>query len=441
MKEMHSLFTRLRMRFKGFMRRLGISAKHANYLEKWAILSVAVGVIGGLGGVVFDLLLEGCRHLFLDQGLEFLGYLGPWRLPLIVGIGGLISGFIVASTAPEAKGHGTDAAIKAFHKRWGSIRARIPVVKIIASAITIGSGGSAGREGPIAQTGAGFGSTLAGLLRLNVRDRKTLLIAGIAAGIGSVFKSPLGGSIFAIEVLYRRDFEVEGFIPSVIASVSGYAVSMIFTGVKRAFEVPPVTLTNPLELILYGFLGLICGVSAMIFVKVFYLTELLFERLKVPEAVKPAIGGALTGLIGLIVPDVLGGGYGVIQRAINGEFTTEELTFLGIAKIAATSFTVASGGSGGVFAPSVFVGAMIGGALNLFLKTLPLTFIGHIAPYVLVGMASFFAAASKAPLASVILVVEMSGGYQLLAPSLIACTIAYIISGDVTIYGSQLERR
>lgn len=442
MKEIRRILTRLRVRLKGFIRRLGFSAKHASYLEKWAALSVAVGVIGGLGGVAFELLLEECSHLFLGRGLEFLKPLGPCGLPLVVGIGGLISGLMVTLTVPEAKGDGTDAAIRAFHKRLGNIRPRVPVVKIIASAVTIGTGGSAGREGPIAQTGAGFGSALARLLKLDVHDRKILLVAGIAAGIGGVFKSPLGGAIFAIEVLYRRDFEVEGFIPSVIASISGYIVSMTLTGVKRVFEVPPTALMNPLELIPYSLLGLVCGVSAVFFVKFFYLTEQLFERLKAPNAVKPAIGGSLTGLIGLAAPEILGGGYEAIQRAINGEFAAERLMFLGVAKIVATSFTVASGGSGGVFAPSLFIGAMIGGALSLFLKALPfLRFIGDTAPYVLVGMASFFAAASKAPLASVILVVEISGGYQLLAPSLLACAIAYIISGDVTIYRNQLEKR
>ena len=357
-------------------------------------------------------------------------------------LGGLISGFLVYGLAPEAEGHGTDAVISAFHRFGGYIRRRVPLVKTIASAVTIGSGGSAGREGPIAQIGGGFGSWLASVLKLKEVDRRLLMVCGAAAGIGSIFKAPLGGAVFGTEVLYRRDFEAEALIPAFIASVVAYCVfcSFPWVGFKPIFSTPHYVFSHPVELFFYAILGLACGLAARFYVYVFYgLRDSFFRRLKIANHFKPAIGGAMLGALALFTPHVLGTGYGWIQLAIYGQLPLLLLIIIFLAKIFATSFTISSGGSGGVFAPSLVIGAMLGGILGLtFSMVSPFIVPGAFA---LVGMAAFFSGAAKVPIAALIMVSEMTGDYNLLAPLMLACAISYIVSGKWTIYENQVLNR
>ena len=427
------------------------------YLRRWVPLSVAIGLAAGTSSIIFMALLQTSFRLLLHgiagyvppspagEGLgEFHLPSNPLLIPVVTTVGGLISGLIVYLLAPEAEGHGTDAAIDAFHNKEGEIRARIPAVKIVASAITIGSGGSAGREGPIALTAAGISSIIGKLLRMPVRDRRIALAAGIGAGIGSIFKAPFGGAILAAEILYIRDFEVQALVPAFISSVVGYSLFASVYGWQPIFGGVEYFFHDPISLLYYGILGIICGLVGILYVKSFYGTQRIFRSLRIPDVFKPAIGGFATGVIGMFFPYVLETGYGWIQKVMEGDFTAISITVviaLIFLKIAATSLTVGSGGSGGVFAPSLVIGGMLGTAAWILLRTLGLDTVNGPAPYVIVGMMSFFGGVGKVPIAVILMVSEMTGTYSLLVPSMLSTVIAYAITGRSTIYASQVMTR
>ena len=294
-------------------------------------------------------------------------------------MGGLLSGFLVFTFAPEAEGHGTDSVIDAYHRKQGQIRPRVPLIKIVASAITIGTGGSGGREGPIAQIGAGFGSLLANLLRLSVADRRILMAAGMGAGIAAIFRAPLAGALFAAEVLYRSpEFEPEVIMPAAIASVVSYCTYGLYTGWEPLFNTPNLIFDNPWRLGPYLLLVLFMIVLASLYTRTFYGMVHLFHRLPVRPHFRPAIGAFLTGLVGLglyylfgrqeSVLSVLAFGYGSIQQAITdgpAGISIGILLAIALGKILTTSLTIGSGGSGGVFGPSMVIGGCGGGALGL----------------------------------------------------------------------------
>ncbi len=429
--------------------------RNLSYLEKWFVCGVLVGVVAGLGAVVFAELLKLTTSFFL---VDIVHYAPPspagegvtvtpnfsevrWNLfPIVVTIGGLISGVVVYTLAPEAEGHGTDSVIKAFHKMGGYIRRRVPLVKLIASAVTIGSGGSAGREGPIAQIGAGFASFLSSVLKLSEHDRRILVACGAGAGIGSIFRAPLGGALFSAEVLYRQDLETEALLPAFIASVIGFGVYSMFEGTRPIFEIPSlVPSLDPLSLLSYVLLGFVSGVFAVIYVKTFYgLKFNVFDRMPIPNHIKPAIGGLVVGLIALVVPQATEMGYGWLQLAMWNKIPLTLLIVIAITKILTTSFTISSGGSGGVFAPSLVIGGMLGGAVGVLLSS-----YANINPaiFVVIGMMSFFAGAAKVPLASIIMVAEMTGGYSMLVPAMLSSAISYVVSGSSTIYYEQVRCR
>ena len=428
------------------------------YLRKWLPLSVIIGVVSGLTAIAFYEMLGLCTSAFLK---ELAGYhppepLGegelifrfpenPALIPVATLIGGLLSGLLVYPFAPEAEGHGTDAAIDAFHNRHGEIRPRVPLIKMVASAITIGSGGSAGREGPIALTSAGVASLVGRLFRLTARDRRIALAAGIGSGIGAIFKAPFGGAILGSEILYLHDFEVEALVPCFISSVIAYSIFASRYGWSPIFEgAGGYVFHDPTSLLFYAFLGALCGLIGILYVKAFYGTKSVFDRLKIPNVIKPAIGGLLLGIIGMFVPHVLGTGYGWLQKAILGDFLglPEALIFaLIFLKILATALTVGSGGSGGVFAPALTIGGMTGAATWLIFRWLGMAAEPSPAPYVIVGMMAFFGGVGKVPIAVILMVSEMTGTYNLIVPSMISTAIAYVITGRYTIYVSQVPTR
>jgi CIC family chloride channel protein len=414
-----------------------------------------VGLVSGISAGVFYYLLDLSSSFFLGYLANYfppkaggegfsvpqIGDIRYW-IALIPAIGGLLSGLIVYHWSPEAEGHGTDAVINSFHKLAGRVRKRVPIVKMVASILTIGSGGSAGREGPIAQTCSGFSSWIGNAFRLGDHDRRILVVCGVAAGIGSIFKSPVGGAIFAIEVLYQRDFEVDALFPSFVSSAVAYSVfaSLPWIGFHPMFTTTKTTFTHPINLLFYLVLGMVCGLLSVLYVRVFYgFRDRFFKRLSIPVHLKPAIGGAMLGMLALYLPASLGGGYGWLQQAMFGKLTLTFMIVLLFAKIVATSLTISSGGSGGVFAPSLVIGGMIGGVLGMLLKTF-MVGIDQEA-FVLVGMAAFFAGAAKVPIASMIMVSEMTGDYLLLAPLMLACAVSYAISGKWTIYENQVTNR
>ncbi|MCP8304285.1 MAG: chloride channel protein [archaeon] len=427
----------------------------ASYLRRWVPLSVLVGIVAGLGAIIFDEAVTYATDFFLGFGA---GYIPPsppspivmlmerpYMVPLITTLGGLLSGIIVYKLAPEAEGDGTDVAIDAFHHKKGEIRSRIPLIKSIASAITIGSGGSVGKEGPAAQISAGFGSIISRLLRLNVHDRRIMMATGIGAGIGTIFKAPFGGALLSSEILYKRDFEVEVLIPSFIASITGYSIFASVKGWSPIFVHATIyPFTHPWELIFYAILGIICGLIGILYVKAFHKSKKIFKESKIWKILKPTLGGLLVGLIAISLPQVLGTSYGWLQLVINGDFALLpiEIMFLLIfAKIMATALTIGSGGSGGVFAPSLVIGGMIGGVTWYICHNLFLLPTLSPAPFVIVGMMAFLGGVGKIPIAVILMVGEMTGTYTLLVPSITATILAYVITGDLSIYENQVSTR
>ncbi len=411
-----------------------------------------LGVIGGLSAQLFIWMLRLCQNIFLvclagyhPPGLpqeggvlrQVIGAHGLWLIPLATTLGGLISGILVYGLAPETEGHGTDTVVKALHWTGGVIRARVAPVKMLASAITIGSGGSAGREGPTALIAAGFGSMYAKFLHCPERERRLLVLMGMAAGLSAIFRSPIGTAIFAVEVLYGgMDFEAEALIYCMLAAIVAYAVNGWFVGWHSLFQVP--SSLSVVRLPDYGWyiiLGAASGIVATILPEVFYRLRDAFSALRIPAWTKPAIGGLGVGLLALRLPQVLGGGYGWIQEAIDGRLALRLLLVLLGAKMLAFSFTVSSGGSGGVFAPSLFVGSMLGGIFAGIFHQPP-------AGMVIVGMAAVFAGAARVPVATLLMVAEMTGGYQLLVPAGLAVMLSFLIQIKLSSffkYGSLYE--
>ncbi|HTR79964.1 MAG TPA: chloride channel protein [Gemmatimonadaceae bacterium] len=430
-----------------------------NRQRRLVIDSTLMGVAGAAAAQVFTVLLKASTHLFLGvlagyraPGLaseggtptEVIGPHGLWLIPVATTLGGLITGIIITRLAPEAEGHGTDTVVRAFHRAGGALRARVTPVKMIASAITIGSGGAAGREGPIALIAAGVGSWYGEFTERDEEDRRFLLLAGAAAGISAIFRSPIGAALFLVEVLYAdMEFEAGVLLHITLATIVAYAVNGFFSGWEPLFVMPSMTdaLRSPLNYGWYAILGIASGIFATALPVAFYGIRDLFRALPVKEYLKPAIGGLLTGLVALALPQIIDGGYGWVQSAINGNLTIGLLLLLAVAKMFTMSFTVSSGGSGGVFAPSLFCGAMLGGACAAVAHQPP-------APFVVVGMAAVFAGAAHVPFATMMMVTEMTGGYSLLVPAALAVMLSYLVQAAAarnlryrTLYEAQVQSR
>jgi CIC family chloride channel protein len=443
------------------IRRAKRSFESPRSLLKWLLISSLIGLVAGVGAIAFFAAINFTTHLFLGQ---LVGYLPPepageggggampfwqaarpWLLPMITTAGGLIAGILVFSLAPEAEGHGTDAAIGAFHE-GKAIRARIPLIKLVASAITIGTGGSAGREGPSAQISAGFGSLLAKILHLDTQDSRIALATGIGAGIGAIFRAPLGGAILAAEILYKNDLEIEAIIPALIASIVGYSVFGAWSGWNPIFA-PPANLafTSPPQLLYYVVLGLLCGGVGLLYARGFYGITHIFHRLRLPRWIKPGIGGLCVGLIGLVLPQALGMGYGWVQISMTPpgllSIPLWVILVLPFAKILTTGLSIGSGGSGGIFGPGMVIGGMLGAVVwRLCYHVLP-GVPDTPGPFVIVGMMALFGSIAHAPLAVMLMVAEMTGNLSMLAPAMIAVGIASILVGKNTIYTSQVDTR
>ena len=419
------------------------------------LLSIVVGVISGLGALFFDKLLHLALGLFITlpsgyqepspgAALSLVPYVPShaWVLLFIPALGGLVSGLVVYLIAPEAEGHGTDAMIEAFHYRGGYVRRRVPFVKILASALTIGTGGSAGKEGPIAQIGSGFGSFLASVLQLKPRTRRILLLAGAAGGIGAIFHAPLGAALFAPEVLYREtELEYEAILPCIVAAIVADSIFWQIDQRPALFFPGPVNFAL-VELVPYLIFGVVCAAVGFIYIKVFYgLRDHFFRRLPLTKIFKPALGGIFLGLILFYYPQVMATGYGWVQMAMEGKILWGTMLLLALFKILATSCTISSGGSGGVFGPSVFIGAMLGGAFGFFGHSLAPDWVIHPNAFVLVGIGGFFAGVAKVPIASIIMACEMSSSYNLLVPLMLVAATSFLLLGKTSLYEKQLVDR
>jgi chloride channel protein, CIC family len=416
------------------------------------MLATIVGLGAGFTSVGFSLMLEATHNLFF-HGLDWLTSIDPnlrYLLALVPALGGLIVGPIIYHFAREAKGHGVPEVMNAVASKGGRMRPRVVVVKAIASAITIGSGGSAGQEGPIVQIGAALGSMFGRLFHLSTNRLKVLVGCGAAAGISAIFNAPIGGVLFALEIILG-DFRLQTFSPVVVSAVVASVIAQMFLGAEPAFAVPAYHIGSPLEMFSYLVLGALAGVVAVAFIKMLYAVEEIEEKWKgVPDWLKPAIGGLLAGSLALLDPGVLGGGYPAIGNALNGNSSVLVLALLLVLKPLATSFTLGSGGSGGVFAPSLFLGAMMGGLFGHAMEELfpglaatqafPHALVGA---YAMVGMGAVVGATTHAWMTSAIIVFEMTDSYSVILPLMLATLVSMLVSRSIlpeSIYTLKLVR-
>lgn len=411
-----------------------------------AILAVLVGTAGGFGAVGFRYLINFIQSLAYGSSHELLDIISttPWYLRVLIPtIGGLIIGPLVYFWAREAKGHGVPEVMEAVALRSGLIRKRLVLVKTLASAICIGTGGAVGREGPIVQIGSAIGSSIGQLLKVSAARMRTLVGCGAAAGIAATFNAPIAGSMFALEIILG-DFGLATFSPIVISSVVATAISRAFLGDTPAFIVPPYELVSVWEFPLYVILGFFCAVVGITFTRVLYRTEDFFHHLKLPEYLKAAIGGVILGTTGLMFPQILGVGYGAIDQALVQSYAWWLLFVLIGVKIVATSITIGSGGSGGIFAPSLFLGAMAGGFFgNIVHQAFPAVTASPGA-YAIVGMGAVVSATTHGPLSAMLILFEMTGGYKIILPLMITCIISSVVAGQLmkeSIYTMKLVRR
>lgn len=424
------------------------------------LLAVLIGVGAGFGAVAFWKAIEGVSWLFFAQGWVTLGrFLGKYYVIILPCLGGLLFGPLVYFVAREAKGEGPPEVMEAVAVSGGRIRARVAPIKVLASAICIGSGGSVGREGPIVQIGASIGSALGQYFKLPEDWIRTAALCGAAGGISATFNAPIAGAFFALEVIQRRILRANaGYI--ILSSVAADVIARIFLFTPEhptSFVIPPYRLTSLWETLLAAALGIIAAFLALGFIRFFYRTEDLFSSWRIPEYLKPAAGGLIVGLVGFFYPDLFGVGYGrhyglggiffesgAVDRALAGQIGLLTALALFLLKMVATSVTLGSGGSGGIFAPTLFMGAMLG---ELFGRLVYPLFPG-IAPApgacALIGMGAFFATAVRGPITAMIILFEMTHSYELMLPLITAVVFSYLIGRAFTrdsIYTLRLKRR
>ncbi|MBW0019039.1 MAG: chloride channel protein [Mycobacterium sp.] len=444
--------------------RFGASIRKSGYLQKWFLLGITIGVIAGLGAVVFYLALKYTGEFLLGYlggyqiptpvgeggNLGSHGFARPWAIPLVTTGGALLSALIVARLAPEATGHGTDEAIEAVHSDPRAIRGRVVLVKMVSSALTIGSGGSAGREGPTAQISAGFCSLLTRRLNLSAEDGRTAVALGIGAGIGAIFAAPLGGAVLAASIAYRDDFDYRSLLPGFITSGTAYAVLGAFLGFDPLFGYidAEYRFEKAWPLLWFVVLGLVAAAVGYLYARTFHAAVALTHRLPGGPVLKPAMGGLLVGLLGLVMPQVLSSGYGWAQLAADrGSLLGIPLwvvVLLPIAKIVATSLSIGTGGSGGLFGPGIVIGAFVGAAVWRLGEVCHLPGVPHEPGiFVVVGMMACFGSVARAPLAVMIMVAEMTGSFSVVPGAIIAVGIAALLLSrtNVTIYEAQRLNR
>lgn len=415
------------------------------------VLSVFVGLATGFGAIGFVKLIENFNRIFFgltDQILttavgfsDWGGY--KWWLPIIPALGGLMVGPIVYNYASEARGHGVPEVMNAVARLGGIIRARVAAAKTIASAICIGSGGSAGREGPIIQIGSAIGSTVGQVFRMSGDRVKILVGCGAAAGISAVFNAPIAGVIFSLEIILG-DFAIKTFAPVILASVVSSVVTRTFLGNHPAFEVPSYTMVSAWELPFYVLLGILMGGLAVLFIRVLDGFEEVFDKMKITNWVKPALGGLLLGTIAIFYPQVLADGYQTIRLTLYGDLAIWLMVILVFVKMVATSLTLGSGNSGGVFAPALFMGATAGGAFGVVVHKLFPTITAPPGAYALVGMAGLVAGATHAPITAMLIIFEMTSDYRIILPLMITVVISAMVASKLlpqSIYTLKLFKR
>jgi len=413
------------------------------------VTSLIVGIGAGLGAVLFRRLIDWIHNFAYNDIAGILAEWYPLHLIVIPALGGAIVGPLVYYFAREAKGHGVPEVMEALELRGGKIRPRVVVVKSLASSVCIASGGSVGREGPIAQIGSALGSLIGQLLKLSEDRVRTLVACGAAGGIAATFNAPIAGAVFALEVLLRR-FGSVYFGAVVISAVTADVIAHYFEGDSRTFLTPEYTMQSPWELLLYTLMGFIAALAAVGFSRLLYFSEDIWGLIRIPEPAKPLLGGILLGLLGIIsyqidgFPRVFGVGYETIENTLFSQLTLQVTFGLLLLKLVATTLTLGSGGSGGIFAPSLFMGAMLGASFGQIAHTIFPEIVAPSGAYALVGMAAFFGGAAHAPITAILILFEMTGDYQIILPLMLSTVLSTIVSRNLSpdsIYTLKLKRR
>ncbi|MFF1708242.1 chloride channel protein [Streptomyces sp. NPDC058252] len=418
-----------------------------------AVLAVAVGAGAGFGAIVFRWLIEGVTRVMTGHAdyssagraaNPLVPWLGPYFVLLAPVVAGLVYGPLVYRYAREARGHGVPEVMYAVARQGGRIPPRVAVVKALASAVCIGGGGSVGREGPIVQIGSALGSTAGVVVRMSEERLRTLVACGAAGGIAATFNAPLAGVFFAMELILA-EFTARTFGMVALSSVTASVIGRAVLGDRPFLHMPPMQVHHLASYALYVLLGLAAGVVGVVFTKVLYWIEDACDAVwRGPEWLRPAVGGVVLGLILLALPQMYGVGYPVLEKAVIGGYGIVFLLVLLVGKIVASSVTIGIGGSGGVFAPSLFVGAMLGSAWGQLFGIWAPGVTGPAASYALIGMGAVFAGAARAPITAVIITYELSGDYGLILPLMVAVAVATGISHALsrdTVYSAKLRRR
>ncbi|MEA1980181.1 MAG: chloride channel protein [candidate division Zixibacteria bacterium] len=412
------------------------------------VLAIIVGVATGFGALGFIALIKYFNNLFFgltDQVLT--GALGgqglKFYLPLIPMLGGLLVGPIVYKFASEARGHGVPEVMNSVARMGGIIRPRVAIAKTVASAICIGSGGSAGREGPIVQIGSAIGSTIGRMLRMSGDRVKILVGCGAAAGISAIFNAPIAGVIFSLEIILGN-FAIKTFSPVILSSVIASIVVRYFLGDHPAFEIPKYSLVSAWEIPLYIIMGGVMSVLGVTFTRLLDFIEDIFEKIKVNSLLKPAIGGLLLGVIAIFYPQILADGYETIKLTLEGNMPLKLLLVLIVMKLLATSMTLGSGNSGGIFSPSLFMGAVAGGAYGILVNYLFPEITAAPGAYALVGMAGMVAATTHAPITALLIIFEMTSDYHIILPLMVTVVFSALGAGKIyehSIYTIKLAKK
>lgn len=413
-----------------------------------SLIAALIGMLSGYAAIGFRMLIYGVNNLCMFHRFSFTSndpqlHMNGWLIILVPAVGGLVVGLLVKFFAPEAKGHGVPEVMEAVTKKHGVIRPRIVLVKALASAVCIGTGGSVGREGPIVHIGSSLGSTIGQLLKIRGDFLKIVVGCGAAGGISATFNTPISGVIFAFELVVL-EFKTRSFVPLVIASVFATIISRIYLGENPAFIVPPYSFVDPVELLFYLCLGIIAALVAIFQVKILYWMEDLFDRLRTPEWTKPVMGGLLIGLIAIWFPQIMGTGYFPVDAALSENLALTVLLSLACVKILALAITIGSGGSGGIFAPTLFIGSMVGGAYGYVIHSFFPEVTASYGAYALVGMAAVFAGSTRATLTAIIMLFEMTQSYEIILPLMFSCVVADLVTWKLqrdTIYTKKLTRR
>jgi CIC family chloride channel protein len=405
-------------------------------------LSIVIGVLTGFGSVGFVKLLHVISDFAQGSIASALGIFGPANLVLLPALGGLMVGPIIARFAKEAKGHGVPEVMTALAVRRGHIRTRVAFVKVIASSLTIGFGGAAGREGPMVQIGATIGSMTARLSNLPAHKVRAMVACGAAGGVAATFNAPIAGAIFAVEVLMGRIRT--DFLHILLTSLTSCLIAQTYLGKEPAFLVPNYELVSPGEVGLYLIMGLLLGFAAIGYVRLLYWSEDFFDSWRFPDWLKPAIGGLMVGVLLRYYPQIYGSGFPAIKSALWVEFPWELLAVLFVVEMIGNCATLGSGGSGGVFAPALYMGAMAGGAFGSLAHVLYPAWTAGSGAYALVGMAAFFAATAKAPMTSILILFEMTDDARIMLPLMAATAASVAVSNRLTpfsVYTLKLHNR